>query len=231
MEAHFPGSQDPSHSEITQTDQRRKIPPGMLTRQRLFWAIDSFDAYKSPGEDKVFPAMIQKAKTLVSPWLLAIYRGCLELNYVPESWRLARVVFIPKAGKSSHCQPKDYRPISLTSFIFKILERITETWIREHLDPNFLSKDQHAYTKGKSTESALHSVVSCIERALEFKNYAMGSFLDIEGAFNNVTTEAIMEELQAAGVNPTIRLWIGNVLNRRLIAAEWGGLCRNQISQ
>jgi len=229
MEVHFPGNEDPSTISNKQS-QRRRIPPGLLTKQRLDWAIDSFDPYKSPGLDMVFPAMIQKAKTVLSHWLMAIYRGCLELNYVPESWRAAKVVFIPKVGKSSHCGPKDYRPISLTSFLLKILERVIEIWIRENLTPGFLSDDQHAYTRGKSTESALHSVVGTIERALEYKNFAMGSFLDIEGAFNNVTAEAIIEELHLAGVEPIIALWIEKLLRQRLIVAEWGGSVLTRVA-
>ena len=46
-----------------------------------------------------------------------------SLGYIPVSWRHSRVVFIPKPGKSL-TQAKSLRPISLTSFIFKILEKL-----------------------------------------------------------------------------------------------------------
>jgi len=44
---------------------------------------------------------------------------------------------------------------------------------------------QHAYQAGKSTESALHQLIGRIEKALDAKEYALGIFFDIEGAFDN----------------------------------------------
>jgi len=42
-----------------------------------------------------------------------------------------------------------------------------------------MSEAQHAYTKGKSTESALHLVVNSIEKSLNIKEYTLIAFLDI----------------------------------------------------
>ena len=50
---------------------------------------------------------------------------------------------------------------------------------------------QHAYQAGKSTESALHQLVGRIERALDAKEYTLGVFFDIEGAFDNTTMNSI----------------------------------------
>ena len=55
-----------------------------------------------------------------------IYRNCLRLNYIPIEWRKVKVVFIPKAGKIGHSIPKDYRPISLTSFLLKTFEHLID---------------------------------------------------------------------------------------------------------
>ena len=41
--------------------------------------------------------------------------------------------------------------------------------------------------KDRSTESALHSIVAVVEKGHEFKEYSVGVFLDIAGAFNNVS--------------------------------------------
>jgi len=43
--------------------------------------------------------------------------------------------------------------------------------IRATIDPTQISEARHAYTKGKSTESALHLVVSSIEKSLSIKEY------------------------------------------------------------
>jgi len=81
------------------------------------------------------------------------------------AWQETKVVFIPKAGKATHTTAKDFRPISLISFLLKSFERMISLQIRATIDPTQISEAEHAYTKGsKSTESALHLVVSSIEK-------------------------------------------------------------------
>ena len=46
--------------------------------------------------------------------------------------------------------------------------------------------------KGRFTESVLHCLVAVVEKGLEFKEYSLGVYLDIAGAFNNVSIEAIL---------------------------------------
>jgi len=54
---------------------------------------------------------------------------------------------------------------------------------------------QHAYQAGKSTESALHQLVGRTQRALDAKEYTLGVFFDIEGAFGNTTMDSIKTAL------------------------------------
>ena len=103
------------------------------------------------------------------------------------------MVFLPKAGKA---QPKSFRPISLTPFIFKALERVVlweleQSVLREHP----LHRNQHAFRKGRSTESALSDVVDVIEHQIMRGGFALGIFLDIEGAFDNALPQAVVAEL------------------------------------
>ncbi|XP_044317430.1 uncharacterized protein LOC123038043 [Drosophila rhopaloa] len=81
---------------------------------------------------------------------------------------------------------------------------------------------QHAYTKGKSTESALHLVVSNIEKSLSIQEYTLIAFLDIEGAFNNVLPTAITESLTELGVEPPLVGLIHKLLISRLVTATLG---------
>ncbi|KAH8262118.1 hypothetical protein KR026_010956 [Drosophila bipectinata] len=49
-----------------------------------------------------------------------------------------------------------------------------------------ISGSQHAYRKGRSTETALHEITTFVKKTLSDKEYALIAFLDIEGAFNNI---------------------------------------------
>jgi len=76
-------------------------------------------------------------------------------------WLDVKVIFTPKAGKLSHTNPKDFGPISLSSFSLKTLERLIDNHIRPTIDQSLLSDAQHAYRKGRSTDTALHSSIQC----------------------------------------------------------------------
>ena len=76
-------------------------------------------------------------------------------------------MFIPKPGKDSYSGPRDYRPISLTSFLLKTMERLVDRYlIDEVLAFTPLHSNQHAYQAGKSVETALHQLVVRVERHL-----------------------------------------------------------------
>ena len=120
-----------------------------------------------------------------------------SFGHIPRLWKRTKVVFIPKAGKTSHVTPKDYRPISLSSFLLKTLERLLDLYISDAIPQNMFSVSQHAYVRGKSVNTALYTLINQIEGALSQKEFALGAFLDIEGAFNNVLPSAITSSLAA----------------------------------
>ena len=89
----------------------------------------------------------------------------LALGHIPPQWETVRVTFIPKPGRSSHCVAKDFRPISLSSFVLKTLERLVDLYVKEEVLSRFLLyRNQHAYQMRKSTDSALHGIVARVEK-------------------------------------------------------------------
>ena len=127
------------------------------------------------------------------------------------------MVFIPKIGRTCCISAKDYRPISLTSFLLKTLEKLIEVYLRDViLVRHPLHGNQHVYRAGFSTETALHSLVSRIEGQLEVGGYVVGTFLDIEGAFNNTPHEVVCREAARRGVPDRLLHWIRAMLRRRV---------------
>ena len=90
-----------------------------------------------------------------------LFNEMLSLGYTPLIMRTSKVIMIPKAGKEDYSVPKSYRPISLTPFLFKLLERVNAWDIMETaLAENPLHKRQHAYRMGRSTEFAISQVLN-----------------------------------------------------------------------
>jgi hypothetical protein len=197
-----------------------QVAAKVVTYQRVGWAINSFAPYKSPGMDGVFPALLQKGQEILIPYLIRIFHACLATGFIPAIWCQVKVVFIPKPGRSSYCGPKDFRPISLTSFLLKTMERLVDRYLRdEALAFKPLHPNQHAYQTGKSVDTALHQLVVRVEKALDQREIALGVFLDIEGAFNSTSYDFMCAALARHGVNHTIIRWIRATLVGRQATA------------
>ncbi|MCP4831423.1 MAG: hypothetical protein GY886_04310 [Gammaproteobacteria bacterium] len=227
LKTHFPQCEipdqegDPGTMDSVATWGSIRLAREIITEERVRWAIKSFSPFKSAGTDGIFPAMLQHGEDLLVKYLCVLYQTTLALGYIPKSWRRARVVFIPKPGKPSYAEAKAFRPICLTSFLLKTLERLVDRHLRDGPLKRFpLSDRQHAYQTGRSTESALHSFVQGIERALDAKEFALGVFLDIEGAFSNVPYKAIIQALQHRGVSPAVINWITAMLEGQIAEAS-----------
>jgi len=191
---------------------------------RVEWAIDSFAPYQSPGVGGIFTALLQKAWEGTIPHLVRIFRACLSTGYVPPIWRQAKVVFIPKPCRNSYSGPWDYRPISLTSFLLKTLDRLMDRHLRVvalALVP--LHQNQHAYQAGKSVEMALLQLVVWVEKALDQHETALGVLLDTEWAFNSTCYDAMCDDLVRHGSEYTIVRWIRATLEGRMAVATLNG--------
>jgi len=103
----------------------------VVTYRRVECAIDSFAPYKSPGMDGIFPALLQEEREAVIPYLVRIFHACLSTGYVPAIWRQVKVVFIPKPSKNSYSRPRDFRPVSLSLFLLKTMERLVDRNLRD----------------------------------------------------------------------------------------------------
>ena len=228
---HFPGCklmQDYQKDPVSREEQTASTTKAdwdaakeVVGEQRVKWALNSFSPYKSPGPDGIYPILLQKGAKLLVPHLCRIFKACIAYGYIPKIWRQVKVIYIPKPGKDNYEEARAFRPISLSSFFLKALEKLVDKHIREGpLNKKPLHRLQCAYQPGKSTETALHYVVTKVEEALENKRICVGAFIDIEGAFDRTTFESIKKAATDHGIKPTICKWIEGMLEGRIIQSE-----------
>ena len=152
----------------------------------------------------------------------ALFAASMELQYVPRQWRVSKAVFIPKAGKEDYANPRAWRPISLMSFVFKTLERLL-LW---HLEETVLAEypmhhNQHAFRKGRSTESALSDTVDHLEHSTLNGGVAVAVFLDIEGAFDNLLPDGIVRSLEHRHTPAHLVEWLRKYLASRYVTVDY----------
>ena len=97
-------------------------------------AFDGFKVKKSPGPDQLKPSILKHLPASFIGQIKTIYKACLALHYTPQEWLGSRVVFIPKPGKDSYTIPKSFRPISLSNYLLKGLERLAGWHMDQKLD-------------------------------------------------------------------------------------------------
>jgi hypothetical protein len=89
----------------------------VVSENKLRWGIDGFGTFKAVGEDRIFPGLLQHGIEI-------IIAACLAYGCIPLAWRTVRVKFIPKSSRDSYELSLSFRPISLTSFFLKTMERL-----------------------------------------------------------------------------------------------------------
>jgi hypothetical protein len=167
----------------------------VINQPKIRWALGTFKPFKSAGTDGIVPVLLQQGAEHVVPHLCRIFRACMAYGFIPTDWRQFKVTFIPMHVKLDYTEAKAYRPISLSSFLLKTMEKLVERHVRDGALKEYpLHRNQHAYQTDKSTETALHNVVILvhIENAIEPKYISLGAFLDIEGAFDRTSFGIIL---------------------------------------
>ena len=100
------------------------------------------------------------------PLLAELFQNSIDTGIIPDDWLTANVVGIYKKGDKQ--EPANYRPVSLTSVMCKVLEHIIYSQIMSHYNKhNFLSEYQHGFRRGYSCETQLLATVEDIQRGID----------------------------------------------------------------
>ena len=82
---------------------------------------------------------------------------------LPDIWKTAEVKFLWKPGKSDYYFPNSYRPISLTSCLGEIMERIVMNMLESYIEGNgLMDAEQEGFRKKHSTVNAVLRLVQSI---------------------------------------------------------------------
>ncbi len=191
--------------------------------QKVEAAFESFGDYKSPGPDELPPIALKSLPHQYREMMVTLYRLTIASGKLPSWWKKMRVVFLPKAGKEDYAAAKSYRPITLSNFVLKGLERIIQWFILEYTITKPLT-NQHAYTKGRSCDSALSCFVNDVERTIYNGHHLLAVSLDCSGAFDNIRFEAARRCMETQKIPYNIIRWYGNLLKSRSVLAQVQGL-------
>ena len=99
----------------------------------------------------------------------------------------------------------NYRPISLLSYIDKILEKAMHTRLYSYLNKtNFFCPNQFGFRENHSTELALMSILERTYTALEQKNWVLLLTIDFQKAFDVIRHDILLYKLAHLGIEGTV---------------------------
>ena len=178
-------------------------------------AIDEIQTNSQSG-DEGFPAIVlKKCKfNLVNP-LLMLWKDSFNSGHIHTMF-LHQLVTPLYKGKGSKCQAVNYRPISLTSHIIKMFERVLRDKIVNFLEENcILNQNQHGFRKGRS---CLSELLAHYEEIMRNANTGEGTdtiYLDFAKAFDKVDHKLLLKKLTSVGIKGKLLNWLKAFLSNR----------------
>jgi hypothetical protein len=177
-------------------------------------AIDQLKIDSAPGPDAIPAVFLKKCKTELSLPIFMIWRKSLDLGTIPDMLKSATVIPIHKGD--SRAVPSNYRPISLTSHITKLLERIIRERLVTYLESNNLMNDnQHGFRPGRSCLTQLLEHYDAILEGLEKGANVDVIYLDFAKAFDKVDHGILCHKLRSMGIRGRLGGWLHSFLHDR----------------
>ncbi|GBP40845.1 Putative 115 kDa protein in type-1 retrotransposable element R1DM [Eumeta japonica] len=128
------------------------------------------------GLDGISSRIIRHVWRAAQEEVTRVYDRCVIEGVFPGVWKCGRLLVLPKGNGRAATDPKAYRPITLLSVLGMILERILLKLIV--VITTNLSASQHGFTVGRSTRTALNSILGVARNSTE--KYVQCIFLDIK---------------------------------------------------
>ena len=195
----------------------------IFTLKELNDAIDS-NKKTSPGPDRIHNLMIKNIPETSLPYFLKIFNTMWISSYIPEGWKKATIVPIPKLEKDSR-DPTNYRPISLTSCVGKTFEKIVNRRLVEVLENNkILASIQCGFRKYHSTVDHLVRFDTYIRKAFAEGKHVTAVYFDLEKAYDLTWRYGIMKDLHDAGIRGRMAHYVSNFLRDRKYRVRVGNV-------
>ena len=211
-----------SSNNITNTNLVQSVIPSLITQddndilsaipswEEIKKAVFSLDPSSAPGPDgfnglfyqtcwSIIQADICKAITqfFVQSWILP----CLNSNFL---------TLIPKSPNADTI--KQFRPIALANFIFKIIPKILSERIAL-IVPKIISPHQNGFIRGRSIHHCIGLTSECFNLLdTKRKGGNVAIKIDIAKAFDTLDWNFLLKVLHAFGFNQTFIGWVHTIL-------------------
>jgi len=168
----------------------------------------------SSGPDEIPQCLLKNLAFHLALPLCTIFNTSLATNQLPNDFLLANVTAIFKKGL--HSDPSNYRPISITSAVCRVFERLVKSKMIDYFLANgVISRAQHGFLSKRSTVTQLLECTNDWTKSLASRLPVDVIYLDIQKAFDSISYQKLIEKLRHYGISGDLLSWIGAYLTNR----------------
>ena len=143
-----------------------------------------------------------------------MFTRSLEEGKLPPEWKKAKVTAVYKKGSKQ--DPGNYRPISLTSVVGKLMEKCIRDSLMNHLKNNKLLSDvQYGFRPGRSCQLQLLETIDKWSEEIDQSKSVDVIFLDFSKAFDSVPHTRLLTKLKAYGITGSLYRWLEDFVSGR----------------
>ena len=178
------------------------VTPKMLAKN-----IRDMKDNKSPGVDEIPLTLLLEIVEQISIPLATVFNLALEEGVVPLEWKEANI--IPLFKKGSRSKSENYRPLSLTSVICKLLERLIKDHLVDFLAKNnLINPSQHGFLKARSCLTNILCFLEDVTKWVDEGSPVDIIYLDLKKAFDKVPHQRLLLKLKAHGIGNVMINWM-----------------------
>ena len=178
-----------------------------ITQEKVKVKLKKLKPSSAPGPDKVWTRVLHDLAEQLSGPLAIIFGRLLKEEAVPEIWLKSLVCPIFKKGAKS--DPGNYRPVSLTCVVCKVMESILVDALISHMVTNkLLRASQHGFLPGKSTVTCMLEYLETLTKWMDEGKCFDVIYCDFAKAFDKVPWERLLAKMVGMGVGGNFLGWV-----------------------
>ena len=207
-------NEDTTNIPVPQQMCDANISSFVVTEEMFKKRLSKVKKNGAPGPNKITQQVLSELQDVVALPLCIIFNKSLSTGEVPEDWKIANVTPVFKKGNRSLAA--NYRPISLTSIVCKILESlICEVMVTHLTEHKALRASQHGFVSHRSSLTNLLEYLETVTTLLDQGHNVDVFYLDFSKAFDRVPHQRLLAKLKAHGISGDIFNWIEAWLSGR----------------
>ena len=171
----------------------------------------------------IFPTtIIKQCYPVLSNFLLAIINSSFSSSTFPDSLKHGVVTPIIKDKTKDSNELNNYRPVCSCPFLGKLLERSAIDQLNKHIEhQNLHAKNQSAYRKDHSCETAIFKITGDIQHFLSNQHLVALISLDSSAAFDTVDHKILLHRLEHDfHITAKALKWIESFLKNRSFSVK-----------